>query len=106
MRLLIALPLLIILVVFTLSNRQDMTLSFWPTDFTLVVPVSLAILVAMGVAFFVGALFTWFSALGARRRAHRAEDTVRLLQAELREVKTRSTQRLAPAAAPEPALES
>jgi lipopolysaccharide assembly protein A len=105
MRLLISLPLLLILVIFTLSNRQDVKLGFWPTGLSVDVPVSLAILVAMAVAFLIGALFTWFGAIGARRRARRAEDTARLLQAELQALKSRSAPRLAQTA-PEPALTS
>ena len=90
MRWLIALPLLLILVLFALSNRQELTLGFWPTPYSVAVPASLAILGAMAVGFLVGALITWVSALGARRRARRAEETNRLLQAELTTLRQRT----------------
>ena len=32
MRLLIAVPFLLVLVIFVLSNREPVTIGFWPTD--------------------------------------------------------------------------
>lgn len=90
LRLIIAIPFLIVLVLFSLSNRQGVTLAFWPTDYTLVdVPLSLVVLVAMGVAFLFGALFLWVSAIGARRRAARAVRAQRMLEAQVQELKAR-----------------
>ena len=101
MRLLIAAPFLLILVVFALSNQQPTQLGFWPTGLTVPVPVSIAILVAMGVAFLVGALMTWVTGLSNARRARRAEETVRLLQEEVRALKQRAGGRIsAPALEP------
>jgi lipopolysaccharide assembly protein A len=61
----------------------------WPTDFSLELPLSLAILAAMAIAFLVGGLLVWFSALAQRRRARRAELEVRLLEAEVQSLKAR-----------------
>jgi uncharacterized integral membrane protein len=88
-RLLIAVPLLLLLVLFTLSNTATVRLSLWPTDYSLQSPLSLAILAAMGVAFLVGGLLVWFSALAQRRRAKRAEHAVRLLEAQIGELRSR-----------------
>jgi lipopolysaccharide assembly protein A len=94
MRQLIALPLLLLLVLFALSNRQPVPLRFWPTDYSLVLPLSLAVLGGMAVAFLAGGLLVWVSALAQRRRARRAEQTVRLLEAQVQELKARLPQPL------------
>ncbi len=89
MRLVIGIPLLLLMVVFALSNRASVTLGFWPTDFSLEMPLSLAILAAMAIAFLVGGLIVWFSVLAQRNRARRAEQAVRLLEAEVQSLKAR-----------------
>ena len=94
MRLLIALPLLLLLVLFTLSNREPVRLGLWPTDYALVLPLSLAIMGGMAVAFLAGGLLVWMSALAQRRRARHAEQTVRLLESQVQELKARLPQPL------------
>jgi lipopolysaccharide assembly protein A len=89
MRLLIGIPLLLVMVLFALSNRAPVTLVLWPTDFSLELPLSLAILSAMAIAFLVGGVLVWFSVLAQRRRARRAEQEVRLLEAEVQSLKAR-----------------
>ena len=89
MRLLIALPLLLLLVLFALSNRQPVSLHIWPTDYAATLPLSLAVLGSMAVAFLAGGLLVWVSELVQRRRARRAEQTVRLLEAQVQELKAR-----------------
>jgi len=97
-RILILLPFLILLVAFALSNTQPVPLGLWPTDFTVELPVSIAVLAAAGLFFFLGALFIWFGAQGARARARRAERRIAALEAEL---KARDV--IPPPAAPAPA---
>jgi uncharacterized integral membrane protein len=89
LRLVVAVPLLLLLVLFLLSNRGDVAVTFWPTDYVWEVPLSLVILGAMGVAFLMGGLIVWISALRQRRRARRAEHAVRLLEAQVQELKSR-----------------
>ncbi len=67
-----------------------MPLGLWPTDYSIDVPLSVAILVALGVGFLLGALVVWFSALTHRRRARRAERKVRLLEAHVDSLKART----------------
>jgi uncharacterized integral membrane protein len=88
-RIIIAIPLLLIAVLFALSNRTDTTFLLWPTDYAVVLPLSVAVFIAMAVAFVVGALFTWVSAVGARLRARRAEHKVRLLEARVAELQAK-----------------
>lgn len=89
MRLLITVPLLLLLVLFALSNRQPVPIRLWPTDFAAEAPLSLAVLVAMAVAFLFGGLLVWFSVLVQRSRARRAEAQVRLLDEQVAELKAR-----------------
>ena len=88
-RLIPALILILILAIFGLSNRQPVTLGFWPTDYTTQVPLAVAILVGMAVAFVLGAGIVWVDHLGLGRRARRAEANVRRLQAQLADAEAR-----------------
>ena len=89
MRLLISLPLLLLLVLFALSNTGTVRLTLWPTDLSLQAPLSLVILGGMAIAFLLGGLLVWIAELGQRRRARRAEHTVRLLEQQVQELKAR-----------------
>ncbi|MDR3538617.1 MAG: lipopolysaccharide assembly protein LapA domain-containing protein [Acetobacteraceae bacterium] len=89
MRLLIAAPFLLLLVLFALSNTAPVHLTLWPTDFALEMPLSLAILAAMAIAFLLGGAVVWVNELGQRRRARRAEEAVRLLEAQVQDLKAR-----------------
>ncbi len=92
MRLLIVTPLLLLIVLFALSNTGAVRLGLWPTDFSLEAPLSLAILGAMAIAFLVGGVLVWFSVLNQRHRARRAEHQVRLLETQIQELKSRLPQ--------------
>jgi len=92
MRLLIATPFLLLLVLFALSNRAAVHLGLWPTDYGLELPLSLAILAAMAIAFLAGGTLVWFSALAERRRARHAEQAARLLEAQVQELRARLPQ--------------
>jgi putative membrane protein len=78
------------LVLFALSNTEVVRLGLWPTDYGIDVHLSVAILVAMAIAFLLGALVVWVSALAQRLRARRAERTVRLLEGQIEELKART----------------
>lgn len=96
LRLLLATPLLLVLVVFALSNPKPETFGFWATDYTVELPLSLAVLGAMAVAFLCGALLVWVNLVGARARARRAERHVRQLEAQVNELKARLSHAAAP----------
>ena len=89
MRLLLLAPFLLLLVLFALSNTAPARIGLWPTDFSVQMPLSLAILAGMALAFLVGGLVVWVSELGQRRRARRAEHAIRLLEAQVQELKSR-----------------
>lgn len=90
MRFLIAVPVLIVLIAFALSNQQVVRLGLWPTDITLDAPLSVTVLVAAGLFFICGALMTWGGGLVARSRAKRAERKVQQLQTEIQAMRSRS----------------
>ena len=77
------------LVLFALSNTEIVRLGLWPTDYGIDVHLSLAILVAMALAFVLGALVVWFAELAQRQRARRAERAVRMLEAQVEDLKAR-----------------
>ncbi|HEY4044111.1 MAG TPA: LapA family protein [Rhodopila sp.] len=87
------------LVLFALSNTEIVRLGIWPTDYGLDVHLSLAILVSMAIAFLLGAIVVWMSELGQRRRARRAERKVRMLEAEIEDLKARTASVALPRAA-------
>ena len=101
LRIVLAAPFLLILVLFALSNPQTTPFKLWPTDFVVELPLSLAVLGAMGVAFVAGALVLWMSVLAARHRARRAERTVKILEAQVAELKAVQAR----VAAPRPILQ-
>jgi putative membrane protein len=78
------------LVLFALSNTEVVRLGLWPIDYGIEVHLSIAILVAMAIAFVLGALVVWMSELAQRRRAKRAERTVRLLEAQIEALQGRT----------------
>lgn len=95
-RLLIALPFLIALILFTVSNREPVAVGFWPTDLDLIVPLAGAVLVPVGVAFLLGALMVWPGELVARRRARRAEMRLEMAEEEIRMLRSRQQTALPP----------
>lgn len=83
MRVLLAIPLIVIVVAFALSNPQTVRLGLWPTDILIDMPLSVAVLIAAGVFFVVGAFMTWTTAVAMRARARRAERAVKQLEAQV-----------------------
>jgi uncharacterized integral membrane protein len=100
LRLVIIIPLLVLLVLFALSNTQALQLGLWPTDYKIELPASIVILGAMALAFLVGAFLVWVSELGQRRRARQAEHTVRLLEDQVRALQAQLTPPVSPPVSP------
>ena len=86
-RLVILALLLLLLVLFVLSNTAALRLGLWPTDYSLSLPAGIVILGAMAVAFLAGALLVWLGELGRRRRARQAEQTMKLLEDQVKALK-------------------
>ena len=96
MRLLIAVPFLVVLVIFVLSNRSSVSIGFWPSDVRWDMPLSVALLIAAAIALLVGAALVWISELRQRPRAHHAEITVRRLEEQVQELKARLSPQTTP----------
>jgi uncharacterized integral membrane protein len=88
--------LLLILILFALSNEEAVKIGLFPTDLSVEVPVSIVVLIGMAGAFLVGGLFVWMGSLGQRRRARRAEARVRVLDQQLEALKARLSQPAVP----------
>jgi lipopolysaccharide assembly protein A len=88
----VGVPLLLVMVLFALSNREPVRLGLFPLGrLPFELPLSVVILAAMGLGFFLGGLRLWFTALQHRRAARRAEAAVRLLEAKHQELKARAS---------------
>lgn len=88
----------IVAVMFAVSNRGPATVDLWPLPYRLDLPLYFAVLGALVVGFFLGAMVTWFAGAKWRRRAR----TGKRRSASL-EVKVRDAERAA-AAVRTPAL--
>ena len=80
-------PLLLVLVLFALSNTAPVPVRFWPFDLAWETPLAVAVLSVSAFAFLLGALVTWMASRGARRRARRLAQTVRQLESELAQLR-------------------
>ena len=82
-RWIVAVPLLVLMVLFALSNTEPVRPGLFPFgQVPFDIPLSVTILAAMALGFFLGGLRVWFTALHHRRAARRAEEAVRLLEAK------------------------
>ena len=91
LRLFIMLPFVIVLIVFAAYNQEVVTLA---GPYGYAKPFSLAVLVIIvAVLFFlIGAVAVWFAELRQRRRARRAEQSVRALEAQNAELRLQLAQ--------------
>ncbi len=87
MRLLIGVPLLLLVVLFALSNTQPVRLGLWPTDFQVEIPLSVAVLAGMAVAFLIGGLIVWLGSWGQRRQLREAGRRLALLEAQIAQLR-------------------
>jgi len=95
----VGIPLLLLMVAFALSNSDPVRLGLFPLGYLpFELPLSVVILAAMGLGFFLGGLRLWFTALRHRRAARRAEHAVRLLEAKHQELKARPAGAVTPPA--------
>lgn len=104
MRWILLLPLLVLLVLFGLSNRQEVMLGLWPFDLAWAVPLSVAVLVIAAMAFLLGALVAWAAGLPQRRQARKVQAAGTLLEAELAELRGQMARDVGPAGVVPPAF--
>jgi putative membrane protein len=87
--LLLAAPLLLVLVLFAISNTAPVDLRLWPFDIAWELPLAGAVLGAALLAFLLGALLAWGTGLRHRARAKKLQHAARLLEAELADLRAR-----------------
>jgi uncharacterized integral membrane protein len=87
---LIGLPLAAVIVVFALSNRQDVAIGLWPFEQSLALPLFLVVLVPLIVGLALGLLVGSVRALRHRRAARTLAKRAERLEREVEGLKTRS----------------
>ncbi len=75
--------MLVILVVFLLSNRSAVPLGFWPFPLVMTAPLGAVVLVVLFAGFLGGFAAALPKRYGAQRRAKRAEKRVAELEGRL-----------------------
>ncbi len=65
----ITLLFLLVALAFTVKNNGDVTLSFWPFDAAITLPLPLLVFGLLFIGFFMGSLMTWFGSLHYRFEA-------------------------------------
>ncbi|MBV9014695.1 MAG: LapA family protein [Alphaproteobacteria bacterium] len=72
-----------VLSLFAISNREPVTLTFWPVPFLLEVPLYVAVLVALAIGFLLGEFASWLAGRHRRREARRRSRRIASLEGEL-----------------------
>ena len=80
---LVTLPLAIIIVLFAVSNRDGVIVTFWPIPLAIEAPLYLIVLLALAVGFLVGELVAWINGRHHRRHARRRARRIEELEREL-----------------------
>jgi uncharacterized integral membrane protein len=79
----VTLPLTILLVVFAISNRQAVEITFWPLPVAIETRLFLVVLLAIAAGFVFGELVAW---LGGRRWRRETREKARRIDALEREL--------------------
>jgi uncharacterized integral membrane protein len=93
---LIALPIGLILIVFSVSNRGGVVVSFSPLPFEMSIPVFLLVFAVFVVGVLVGGLLGWMGGHGARRRARERKRRIAELESTLRQAEDNLKRQPAP----------
>jgi uncharacterized integral membrane protein len=88
---LVGLPLAAIVLLFALSNRQDVALGLWPFDDGVVLPVYLIVLLPLLLGFVAGALASGLKGLKYRRLARQQTKRAEGLEHQLDAVRASAT---------------
>jgi uncharacterized integral membrane protein len=83
---LIGLPLIVVVAVFAVVNREDIAINLWPLRESVTLPLPVVVLGGVAIGLLVGAAIGWLSAGPARRRVREERARVRALEARLAEM--------------------
>ena len=75
-KLIIVLPLLALLLIFSAVNNDFVTLKIWPSDIEIITSLSVVIVFLFAFGYFIGWLFTWisYSSIRSSLRAHKKQN--------------------------------
>jgi len=79
----VTLVVAVLLIPFALSNREPISLAFWPLPFLIDLPLYLLVLLLLLAGFVSGAAATWIAARRMRRELRRRRRRVETLEREL-----------------------
>jgi uncharacterized integral membrane protein len=79
----VTLPLTVLFVIFAISNRQAVEITFWPLPVAIETRLFLVVLLAMAFGFVIGELIAW---IGGRRWRRDAREKARRIAALEREL--------------------
>jgi uncharacterized integral membrane protein len=106
----VTVPVLAVVTVFAISNRDSILVTFWPLPIAIAAPIYLVVLLALVVGFLVGELVAWLNAGRTRRemrnRGRRIETLERDLAAAQTQVQAQTQATLPPALPQRPRLPS
>jgi uncharacterized integral membrane protein len=93
-RLLLIGPLLVLLILFAVSNMGPVAVTLWPFDVTWQAPLAIAVLVVAALAFLLGAFVAWTAGMRGRREGRAAIRANREMEAELSALRAREAKRV------------
>ena len=73
----------VLLIPFALSNREPVSLGFWPLPFLVDLPLYLLVLLLLLAGFMIGAAATWIAGRRIRRELRRRRRRIEALEREL-----------------------
>ncbi len=79
---LITLPILLALINFALANRNDVTVSFWPFDAEVTLPLSVLLVGMLFLGLLLGSFVAWLASLKHRFHARRLSRELARLYAD------------------------
>jgi uncharacterized integral membrane protein len=85
----ITLPVTLVVLVFALSNRGPIGLTFWPLAITIDLPIYLVVLGSLVAGLLLGGVITWLAGRRVRRQARRLQQETRRQAAEIADLKKR-----------------
>jgi uncharacterized integral membrane protein len=80
---LVAVPVALVLIIFAVSNREVVTVTFWPLPIQVGAPLWLVVLLAALVGFLFGEIVAWVNGRRWRRDARRKTRRIDALEREL-----------------------
>jgi len=86
----ISIPLALVIIIFSLVNREAVTVSFWPFPAAMDIPLFALILATLMVGILWGGLAAWLAAGRARKRAREMSRRADTADMEIRHLEDRN----------------